>query len=154
MLRGMPDFIPLYSLPALFLVSFLASTLLPLGSEWLLVALLLGGTDPYAAVITASCGNSLGALSNYAIGCYGYKRLGRKALARNRIRLRQARSWFNRYGSYSLLFSWLPLIGDPLCLLSGIMRTPLLRFTILVSSGKLLRYSGLALVTLGIINLN
>ncbi len=57
--------------PALFLLSFLASTLVPLGSEWLLAVLLLNGFDPFMVVPVATVGNSCGALTTYAIGLWG-----------------------------------------------------------------------------------
>lgn len=137
-----------YDLFTLFVVSFLAATLLPLGSEWLLVAMLINGSSPLASVAVATCGNSLGAGTNYLIGRGGGDWLNRKLLHIKPQRMEQARSWFNRYGSWALLLSWLPVIGDPLCLVSGMLRTPLLRFTLLVVCGKGLRYSGLMLVTL------
>jgi len=137
-----------YGLAALFVLSFCASTLLPLGSEWLVVTLLLRGNSPAAVVAVATVGNSLGSATNYVIGRYGWRRFGKRASALNRLRLRRARYWFNRYGSYSLLLAWLPVIGDPLCLISGMLATPWLRFAVLVTTGKAARYSVLALITL------
>ncbi|MCK4501947.1 MAG: DedA family protein, partial [Desulfuromonadales bacterium] len=59
-----------------------------------------------------------------------------------------AESWFNRYGNWSLLLAWMPIVGDPLCLVSGMLRTPPIRFALLVTTGKGLRYTFLALLTL------
>ena len=137
-----------YDLLTLFIVSFLAATLLPLGSEWLLVAMLLNGTSPLPCIVVATCGNSLGGATNYVIGRGGGDWLNRKLLHIKPQRLEQARNWFNRYGSWALLFSWLPVIGDPLCLVSGMLKTPWLRFIILVVCGKGLRYTGLMLATI------
>ncbi|MCK4503521.1 MAG: DedA family protein, partial [Desulfuromonadales bacterium] len=67
----MLEFLTEYGLVSLFLVSFCASTLLPLGSEWLLIAVLLQGVNPAAAVGIATLGNSLGSATNYLIGYYG-----------------------------------------------------------------------------------
>lgn len=144
----MPELLTGYSLLSLFLLSFCASTLLPLGSEWLLVALLLNGQNPATTVVVATIGNSLGALTSYLLGRIGSDWLTSRLLRIDASRQRQAERWFNRYGCWALLFSWLPVIGDPLCLVSGSLKTPLLRFSILVTSGKLLRYSGVALITL------
>lgn len=144
----MPELLNEYGLLALFLVSFCASTLLPLGSEWFLVALLLQGSDPVAAVIIATLGNSLGSATNYLIGYYGGDWLAKKLLRIGESRQQHAEFWFNRYGSWALLLAWLPIVGDPLCLVSGMLRTPVMRFSLLVIVGKGLRYAFLTLLTL------
>ena len=129
-----------YGYPALFLLSFLASTLVPLGSEWLLGVLLLNGFDPTITVLVATLGNSFGALTTYAIGLWGGPYLIQRLLRISPKSQRRAELHFNRYGSWALLFSWLPLIGDPLCLVGGLLRTGLWRFILLVSVGKFVRY--------------
>ncbi len=144
----MLEFITDYGLISLFFVSFCASTLLPLGSEWLLIAVLLQGSNPIVAVGIATLGNTLGGATNYLIGYYGGDWLTKKVLRISELRKQQAESWFNRYGSWSLLLAWLPLVGDPLCLVSGMLKTPLVKFTLLVTTGKGLRYTFLALLTL------
>lgn len=144
----MPELLTNHGLLSLFLLSFCASTLLPLGSEWLLAALLLDGFNPLNTVLIATLGNSLGAATNYLLGRWGGDWLNRKLLRIDRQQQQRAEHWFNRYGSWSLLFSWLPVIGDPLCLVSGSLQTPLLRFSLLVTSGKGLRYVSVAWLTL------
>lgn len=144
----MSEFMIGYGLISLFFISFFASTLLPLGSEWLLIMLLLQGSNPIATVAVATAGNSLGAGTNYLIGYFGGDWLVEKVLRIDKKRQQQAKIWFNRYGSWSLLLSWLPIIGDPLCLISGTLRTGLLKFSLLVTIGKGLRYSFLTLLTL------
>jgi len=148
MLASMSDFFINYGLWSLFFISFCASTLLPLGSEWLLIALLLQGINPLASVAVATLGNSLGAATNYLIGYFGRDWLIKKGLRINEKHQQQATEWFNRYGSWSLLLSWLPVIGDPLCLVSGMLKTPFIRFSLLVITGKGLRYLFLAILTL------
>ena len=148
MIATMSEFLVDYGLWSLFFISFCASTLLPLGSEWLLVALLLQGSNPLATVAVATLGNSLGAGTNYLIGFYGGDWLIEKVLRVEKTRQQQAIRWFNRYGSWSLLLAWLPVIGDPLCLVAGMLKTPLLRFSLLVTTGKGLRYTVLTLLTL------
>ena len=148
MIPPMAEFLTEYGLWSLFFISFCASTLLPLGSEWLLVALLLQGSNPVAAVVVATLGNSLGSGTNYLIGYYGGDWLQKKLLRIDKKQQQRAESWFNRYGSWSLLLAWLPIVGDPLCLVSGMLRTPILRFALLVTTGKGLRYTFLALLTL------
>ncbi len=148
MIASMLEFLTEYGLVSLFLVSFCASTLLPLGSEWLLIAVLLQGVNPAAAVGIATLGNSLGSATNYLIGYYGGDWLTKKVLRINKQQQQRAESWFNRYGNWSLLLAWMPIVGDPLCLVSGMLRTPPIRFALLVTTGKGLRYTFLALLTL------
>ncbi len=148
MIPAMSEFLTTYGLWSLFFISFCASTLLPLGSEWLLVALLLQGSNPVATIAVATIGNSLGAGTNYLIGFYGGDWLKEKVLRIDKNRQQRAEKWFNRYGSWSLLLAWLPIIGDPLCLVAGMLKTPLTRFSLLVTTGKGLRYSFLTVLTL------
>ncbi len=149
MMPTMLDISPEHTYAALLIVSFLAATLLPLGSEWLLVALLLDGKTPALVVVIATIGNTLGGATNYLIGRWGGPWLIRKVLRIDPRQQLRAESWFERYGSLSLLLSWLPVVGDPLCLVAGTLRTSLLRFFVLVTTGKAFRYLTLALLTLG-----
>ncbi len=144
----MPELLTDYGLLSLFLLSFCASTLLPLGSEWLLVALLLDGAVPSQVVLVATLGNSLGAFTSYLVGRLGIDWLNEKLLRIDRDKQARVECWFNRYGSWALLMSWLPVVGDPLCLVSGLLKTPLLRFGLLVTTGKGLRYVAVAFLTL------
>ncbi|MCW5732443.1 MAG: DedA family protein [Alphaproteobacteria bacterium] len=127
---------------AAFFSAFLASTLLPLSSEGVLAALALHrGGDWVVLWFFASLGNTAGALVNYLIGRYlllfqdqRWFPVGREALAR-------AQGWFARFGTWSLLFSWLPVVGDPLTLVAGVMRTQPALFLVLVFAGKAARYA-------------
>src|SRR5690606_12038912 len=130
------------SLASLFASSFLSSTLLPGNSEVVLVAMLLSGvSQPWLLVLIATMGNSLGGLTNVI--------LGRFFPLREKSRWQEkAVGWLERYGAATLLLSWMPVIGDLLCLLAGWMRIswgPVLFFLCL---GKALRYVLLAWVTL------
>jgi membrane protein YqaA with SNARE-associated domain len=126
--------------PALFLLSFLASTLVPLGSEWLLAVLLINGFDPSMVVSIATLGNSCGALTTYAVGLWGAPFLVQRVLRISHESQQRSERYFARYGSWMLLFSWVPVLGDPLCLVSGVLRTGFWRFVLLVSVGKFIRY--------------
>lgn len=126
--------------PALFLLSFLASTLVPLGSEWLLAVLLINGFDPSMVVSIATIGNSCGALTTYAVGLWGGPFLVRRVLRVSQDSQQRSERYFARYGSWALFFSWVPVLGDPLCLVSGVLRTGFWRFVLLVSVGKFIRY--------------
>lgn len=135
---------------SLFFMSFLASTLLPLGSEWLLVMMLASGYDPVMSVAVASTGNYLGAVMTYLIGIWGGHWLIEKVLRVSTPQQERARSYYQRFGVYSLLFSWLPLVGDPLCLVGGMLRVNFGLFSLLVAAGKLARYVVTAAVTLAV----
>ncbi len=137
-----------YGYPALFLLSFLASTLVPLGSEWLLAVLLINGFDPPTVVLVATVGNSCGALLTYAIGLWGGPYLVQRILRSSQESRQRAERFFNRHGSWALLFSWVPVLGDPLCLVAGILRTGFWRFLQLVTTGKLIRYMVVAKLVL------
>jgi len=137
-----------YGFYSLFLLSFLAATLIPVGSEWLLVALLLSRGEPWIAVAVATAGNFLGALSTYWIGLHGGDFLTRRVLRMDRERTLKAERCYARFGSYSLLLSFLPIVGDPLCLIGGVLRVRFIRFSLLVISGKLARYAAVAWLTL------
>jgi membrane protein YqaA with SNARE-associated domain len=122
------------SLASLFASSFLSATLLPGNSEVVLVAMLLSGvSQPWLLVLIATMGNSLGGLTNVI--------LGRFFPLREKSRWQEkAVGWLKRYGAATLLLSWMPVIGDLLCLLAGWMRIswgPVLFFLCL---GKALRY--------------
>jgi len=140
----METFLTEHGLPALFGLSFLASTLVPIGSEWLLAVLLLEGRDPHAAVAVATLGNSLGALTTWAIGLWGGSFFMHRVLRVDESSRRRAEGLYARFGSWSLLLSWLPIVGDPLCLVGGLLRVGLLRFILLVGIGKLVRYAAVA----------
>lgn len=133
---------------SLFFMSFLASTLVPLGSEWLLVMMLAGGYDPLSSVAVASAGNYLGAVVTYLIGIAGGSWLIEKVLRVSPQQQERARQYYRRYGAFSLFFSWLPIVGDPLCLAGGMLRINFGLFTLLVASGKLVRYAVTAWMTL------
>lgn len=140
-------FIAEFELFNLFLLSFLAATLIPLGSEWYLVSLIASGSEPWPIIIIATLGNYLGACTTYLIGYYGSQWILHKIFRISEKDLEKATGYYNRFGIWSLFFSWLPIIGDPLCAIGGIFRIRFLLFSLLVFSGKLLRYGALAAIT-------
>lgn len=135
-----------YGYGALFLLSFLASTIVPIGSEWLLVAMVIKGFDPVLSVSTATAGNTLGAVTTYGIGIYGSTWVIHKLLRMDALSRKRAEKIYARFGVWSLLFSWLPVVGDPLCLAGGLLRIHFGVFLLLVFLGKLIRYGLLALL--------
>ena len=146
----MDDLFTSHGYLTLFMLSFLASTILPLGSEWLLVTLLVKGHDPVLSVSIAMAGNTLGACTTYGIGLYGGPFLIGRILRISDESREKAEMLYTRYGSWSLLLSWVPVFGDPLCLVGGILRIRFGRFFVLVLSGKLTRYAIVSLIALGI----
>ena len=133
----------------LFLAAFVAATILPAQSEAVLAGLLAAGTySPALLILVASIGNVLGSVINWLLG-RGVERF-REARwfpvsAKN---LDRATRWYRRYGWWSLLLSWAPVIGDPLTVAAGILREPFPRFLLIVSIAKFGRYIVLAAVLL------
>lgn len=124
----------------MFSGAFLAATLLPGGSEVLLLGLLnQAENDPLSLLIVASIGNTLGALTSFYLGWIG--RFAKSPQDFSHPRYQRALKWFERYGTLTLLLSWLPLIGDLLCLLAGWLKLPIIRSTLMILIGKTLRYS-------------
>jgi membrane protein YqaA with SNARE-associated domain len=142
------NFIIVHGLLALFLLSFAASTFVPLGSEWLLIALISRGLPVGQLIVTATLGNSLGACTSYVIGLWGGPMLINKVLRLDQDKVEKAIAFYTKYGSWSLLFSWLPIVGDPLCLAAGLLRLQFPRFTGLVVLGKAARYTVVAGLTM------
>lgn len=132
-------------LPALFFISFAAATVAPVGSEWLLAALLLQGAEPLPAVAVASVGNFLGACTTFELGLLGREALERRGKLPTGRAYRSAERLFQRFGVWALLLTWLPLVGDLLCLVAGLFRVGWGRFGALTLTGKTFRYGVVAL---------
>lgn len=128
----------------LFTAALLSSTLLPGGSEALLLLRLAEGGPAIPLVLTATVGNLLGSLLTYLVGRAGHQLLVSRWLRIDASALQRAERWFSRWGRPVLLFAWLPIVGDPLCLLAGILRVGMGSFLLLVGIGKLIRYALLA----------
>ncbi|MDW5316175.1 YqaA family protein [Rhizobium sp. PL01] len=133
----------------LFLVAFAAATILPFQSEAVFVGLLLTGNYPTALLVAvASAGNVLGSVANWLLGI-GIERFKDRAwFPVGTERLAQAQRWYQRYGKWSLLGSWLPIIGDPLTVIAGVLREPFWMFLFLVTIAKVSRYLVLTAVAL------
>jgi membrane protein YqaA with SNARE-associated domain len=132
-----------YGYPGLFIASFLASTIVPFGSEGIVMFLIYKEFDLTSVVLVASVGNFLGACTSYYIGLKGRVYVERY-LRIDSNDIEKAEGYFGRYGSYMLLFTWVPLIGDAITVVSGLLRLKFSIFTILVFSGKFLRYLAIA----------
>lgn len=133
----------------LFLVALGAASLLPMQSEPVLIALLLASEQPvWALVLVASIGNTLGSVINYALGRMLERFRHRRWFPVGEAALERAQGWYARWGRWSLLLSWAPIIGDPLTVIAGVMREPAWRFLLLVAIAKTGRYVTLAWITL------
>jgi membrane protein YqaA with SNARE-associated domain len=142
--------VSMYTYLSLFITSFLASTVLPLGSEALVVLLIRSDHDFYAVVLLATLGNYLGACTTYYIGRKGRSGIIEKYLSVSVKELEKADRWFTRYGSYILLFTWVPLIGDAITVSGGLLKLDFRIFSIYVLIGKFARYLVLAYIATSI----
>lgn len=125
----------------LFGAAFLAATLVPAQSEAVLFGLLMTGSYPAWLLLTiASIGNVLGACMNLLIGAGLASFEGRRWFPVKRDSLKRAENWYRRYGRWSLLISWVPVIGDPLTIVAGALRESFPVFLLLVTVAKTGRY--------------
>jgi membrane protein YqaA with SNARE-associated domain len=126
-------------LALMFSGALMAATVLPGGSELLLVGFLTAEPQTwFGLLIAASLGNTLGAMTSYGLG-----RVGRKGITPEQLgtqSMKKTLTWLDRYGYWALLLSWLPVIGDLLCLLAGWLKLPLLPSSLMMLVGKTLRY--------------
>ena len=134
----------------LFTVAFIAATVLPMQSEAALAGLLLSNSfSPIVLIAVASAGNVLGSVVNWLLGRGIGKFRDRKWFPASQTQLDRAASWYHRYGKWTLLLSWAPIIGDPLTVVAGALREPLLSFVIFVAIAKIARYLVVFAVTTG-----
>jgi membrane protein YqaA with SNARE-associated domain len=133
----------------LFLSAFLSATILPGQSEAALVALLLAGHHSTVMLLAAaSAGNILGSVVNWLLGRFIERFKDKAWFPVSQRAMLRAESHYARWGHWSLLLSFAPVIGDPLTVIAGVLREPLWRFLLLVSISKIGRYLVLALATL------
>ena len=134
---------------SLFAAAFVAATFLPAQSEAVLASLLL--THSYSVgglLVVASAGNVLGSVLNWLLG-RGIERLRERSWFPVSTRaLATAQRWYQRHGKWSLLLSWLPVVGDPLTIVAGVLREPFATFLALVTIAKVARYLVLTAVVL------
>jgi len=129
---------------ALFLSAFLAATILPFSSEVAFIAALASEMNPLSAIFFASCGNVLAITLNYWFGYWLYDKTKTK-LKRSKTGTKSL-DYGHKYGYFILLFSWLPVIGDPLTLVAGVLRLKFVWFVIVAGGLRVLRYYFLTLV--------
>jgi membrane protein YqaA with SNARE-associated domain len=134
----------------LFLSALLAATVLPFSSEAVLVGLMAAGDyDMIWLWFLASLGNVLGAAVNWGLGRFCLRWQDRRWFPVDKEKLDRAGRWFSRYGVWSLLLAWVPIIGDPLTFAAGVLRVNFWLFLLLVSIGKAGRYAVVILAAQG-----
>ncbi len=132
----------------LFFTALVAATILPAQSEALLVVLLVTGEYSVIALIAvASLGNVLGSVINWTLGRGLEQFRDRRWFPVSETTLEKAQGWYRRYGKWSLLASWVPIIGDPITVAAGVLKEPLPMFILLASIAKIGRYAVLAVAT-------
>lgn len=131
----------------LFLSALISATLFPLGSEALLIYDINEGYNLYLLLFFATLGNVIGSVINYYLGLKGEEYLESKGHLKKE-KLEKYKDFFSKYGGYSLLLSWMPIIGDPITFIAGILKYDLKKFLILVTIAKFGRYLFLAFIVL------
>jgi membrane protein YqaA with SNARE-associated domain len=135
---------------SLFAIAFLAATLLPLQSEAVLAGLLgLSQHSWWTLLAVATLGNTLGAVVNWAMGRGIETYQNRSWFPASSVQLEKAKFYYMRWGRWCLFFSWLPVVGDALTVMAGVLRERLWVFVLIVGAGKLARYLVVAGVVAG-----
>ena len=135
----------------LFFISFISATLFPFASEGAVAIHILQGFNVFLVIFVATLGNYLGSITNYYIGLKGSNTIFHRIIKFDDKKTRDAERKFRKYGPAILLFSWLPVVGDPLTFVAGVLKYDFKKFTIYVFIGKAIRYYVIALITLGIL---
>ena len=126
---------------SLFFISFLAATILPFSSELTLAGLIsTSNYDNLLLLVVASFGNVLGSVFNWSLGFYSRNFTTKKWFPFKETQIERSSKWFSKFGKWSLLFAWVPILGDPLTFVAGLLRVRFFDFIILVAIGKVSRY--------------
>ena len=126
---------------SLFFISFLAATILPFSYELTLAGLIsTSNYDNLLLLVFASFGNVLGSVFNWGLGFYARNLTIKKWFPFKETQIERSSKWFSKFGKWSLLFAWVPIVGDPLTFVAGLLRVRFLDFIILVAIGKVSRY--------------
>ena len=126
---------------SLFGISFLAATILPFSSELTLVGLIsTSNYDNLLLLVVASFGNVLGSVFNWGLGFYARNLTIKKWFPFKETQIERSSKWFSKFGKWSLLFAWVPIVGDPLTFVAGLLRVGFFDIIILVAIGKVSRY--------------
>ena len=129
----------------LFFSAFISATLIPFGSEALLIYDIKEGYNVYFLILFATLGNTLGSILNYFLGLKGESFLVKNNFLKEKL-LIKTKNYFYKYGWFCILFSWLPIIGDPITFIAGVLKFNLKLFILLVLIAKFSRYLFIALL--------
>ncbi|MGB6328818.1 MAG: YqaA family protein [Halarcobacter sp.] len=129
----------------LFSSAFLSATLFPLGSEALFIYDINQGYNLCFLIFFATFGNVLGSVINYFLGLKGEEYLIEKKYLKEE-KIEKYKAFFDKYGAFTLLLSWAPIIGDPLTFIAGILKYDWKKFLLLVTIAKFGRYLFLAIL--------
>ncbi len=141
----------IFAYAGLFVLAFVAATILPAQSEAALAGLQIAGYSPVFLIVVASVGNTLGAVVNWVLGRLVERFHDRRWFPVSASALDRATGWYGKWGRWSLLLSWAPLGGDALTVAAGVLREPLWSFVLLVALAKTGRYIVLAAITSGLL---
>ena len=141
---------PLAEYGALFAAALLSATIFPFQSEAVLFAMLVAEHHTWwLLILVASVGNILGSIVNWFLGRFLTRFEDRRWFPVKRKQMARAEAWYHRYGRWTLLLSWVPVIGDPLIIVAGVLREPLRVFIPLVALAKTGRYLAVGALSLG-----
>lgn len=129
-----------YGYIGLFIASFLAATILPLGSEVVFVGLIAAGLNGWACVAVAAVGNWLGGMTNYYLGRLGKVQWIEKYLKVRKEKIDKMQHWLEGKGAAMAFFSFLPVVGDIIALALGFMRANVYIVNVSMFAGKFIRY--------------
>ena len=139
---------------SLFTVSFLVATIIPFGSEIYLLSLIITNEyNSFLLLLAASTGNILGSVFNWFCGYYSNYLIQKKWFPISNKKLEKGSYLFGKYGKWSLLLSWVPLIGDPITFVAGTLKYSFTNFLFFVSISKISRYLVVYLFSKGVINI-
>jgi len=127
----------------LFITALISATLFPMGSEALLIYDIKEEYNIYLLLFVATLGNSLGSLINYYLGLKGEEYCEEKKYLK-KDKIQKYKNFFDKYGGWAVLLSWMPIIGDPLTFIAGILKYDIKKFIVLVVIAKFSRYAVLA----------
>lgn len=130
----------------MFLLALAAGSIFPVGSEWLFITLLAEGHVVWLMIVSATLGNTLGGWLTFLLGRYAKQKISKRQKNSSTNRWRYAEALYQRYGVWSLLLSWVPLLGDILVLIAGLLRAPTGLSLLLIFLGKAVRYALIAYV--------
>jgi membrane protein YqaA with SNARE-associated domain len=149
----MPSFDPIVTgYVGLFLNAFLAATMLPAMSEVAVVAMARSERfDPATVWLVATTANTLGSCVNWGLGRFLLQFRDRRWFPFSARQIDRASGWYNRHGLWSLLFAWVPIVGDPLTFIAGALRVRFRAFLLLVGAGKATRYAAALLLAEGVL---